>query len=897
MTKRIFTLLVLFSTMIVLGKNAKASHMMGADLQFKCLSNDTIQFTLKFYRDCSGISPDNQYNIDIQSATCGIFTSCLVSLVGSPVEVSPLCPSQISQSSCNGGSLPGVQKWEYSGKIYLPTPCTDYVFSWEDCCRNAAITNIAAPGSTGLRVEATWNKAQADCDNSPAFSALPVPYICLNQLINYNHGGYDPDGDSLVYTMVQPLADATSTFTYNPPFTNTYPLTTPSGTVTFNSATGQLTMTPSGSSPLETTVLAIRIDEYRNDTLIGSVMRDIQVVVLNCNNLSPEIVGNDIQNMQGGNQLANNIVEVCPNSTLTFDVFGHDPDNNNLTIGSNISTVLPGGTFNQNMFTNDSGVIHISWTPTVNDTGTYVITVNMVDDACPVFGQAAYSYIINVPKSTDAGPDISLCWPDTVAQLQVVGGTIFTWSPSTGLSTTNGNSPVAIPSQTTTYYVESDLSNFCKNKDTVIVFVLPALSLNPISTPDTICDGAQVHLFAQITGGGGTGYLVNWTSDVGGFNSSQTNPTDNPNLTTMYYLYVTSGSCQQSDSVAVVVRPTPVSTFSVTPINLCPWGNTTINYSLSNAGLTNNWNFGTAHIVSGTNWGPYVAWWNTPGPKPITLTVTDANGCNSSTTITANVHPQPVADFSGVPLSGCSPMDVIFTNASSNGDSLYSWIFGDGGTSTNENDVHTYNTGDWDVTLYVTTYWGCRDTMTKVAFVHVIDHVVADFTVDCVAGQEYDLSEATFHFTNTSQFADSYEWHFGDGTTSTELNPVHTYGSVGAFTVTLIAFNEYCEDTFTFEPIVIGSWNDIVFPSAFTPNNDAHNDFFHELFNKGVINLHYEIFDRWGQLVFETSSVDGAWDGKFKGEDCEVGVYSWSAEGDMLNGNHIYKKGNVTLLR
>ena len=154
---------------------------------------------------------------------------------------------------------------------------------------------------------------------------------------------------------------------------------------------------------------------------------------------------------------------------MSFDVFSHDPDGNNLSLFSNIATVLNGGTYTVTQFSADSAKVHVVWTPSGIDTGNYVITVTMNDDACPVYGQAAYSFVINVPASTYAGPDISLCWPDTVAQLIVTGGSIFSWTPSTGLSDTSIYNPIAIPGVTTTYYVESDLSSNCKNKEKYII--------------------------------------------------------------------------------------------------------------------------------------------------------------------------------------------------------------------------------------------------------------------------------------------------------------------------------------------------------------------------------------------------------------------------------------------
>ena len=909
MTKKLVLFVSIFCVIAFSNFKASATHIMGADLSFKCLPNDTIEFTLTIYRDCLGITPSASYPIIIESQSgCISPTSCTVFQIGAAIEVSPLCPSQISLSSCTVGigGLPGVQQYKYSGKIQLPTDCPDYLFYWESCCRNDAITNIFDPGNTGTRVEATWNKILAGCDDSPAFSALPVPYICLNQLINYNHGGYDPDGDSLVYSMVMPLSSSTATqvFQYNAGFDQTYPLTTSTGNVNFNPATGQLTFTPVYNVPpiLEITCLAIKIEEYRNDTLIGTVMRDIQMVVLDCSNESPVAtapVDTLIENMNGGTFTGINTIEVCPGSTLSLDVFGHDPDNNTLSMYSNASIVLPGGVSNYTSFLTDSGKIHITWTPTGTDTGNYVINIDMTDDACPVTGHSAYSFIINVPASTYAGPDVSLCWPDTQTQLIATGGAIFAWTPNLGLNDTSIYNPVATPATTTTYYVESDLSSVCKNKDTVIVFVLPALVLNPTASADTVCAGDQVHLFAGVSGGGGAGYNIDWSSVGTPFNSTQTNPFANPNIPTMYFLDVTSGACQQSDSVFVFARPLPNPNFNLSPVNLCPLTHATVNYSLNPAGLVNNWNFGTASIISGTGWGPYTVYWNSAGVKPVILQVTDNTGCTSIDTMFANVHPNPVADFDGIPVEGCAPIDVFFTNTSSGGDSLYLWNFGDGGPSNDENPDHVYGSaGDFDVTLIVTTNWGCKDTMTKTDFVHVIDHVVASFTTDAIAGQEYDLSEATFKFTNTSQYADSYIWLFGDGTTPvTETNPNHTYVNVGTYQVTLIAFNEYCSDTFTFEPIIINSWDDIVFPSGFTPNSDGHNDMFKELFKKGVITLHYTVYNRWGQKVFETSDPNGEWNGKFNNEDCEVGVYIWEATAMMLNGTQIFKKGNVSLLR
>jgi hypothetical protein len=146
---------------------------------------NNYRFTLNFYRDCNGIdAPDPSASVQLYSASCNVNATLNLQLQ-SVTEVSPLCPAQFPNSTCQGGSLPGIEQYVYASNFTLPTLC----------CRNYAITNLYDPGSQNIYAEVLLDNTNGLCNNSPIFTTLPVPYFCANQVFNYNHGAVDIDGD------------------------------------------------------------------------------------------------------------------------------------------------------------------------------------------------------------------------------------------------------------------------------------------------------------------------------------------------------------------------------------------------------------------------------------------------------------------------------------------------------------------------------------------------------------------------------------------------------------------------------------------------------------------------------------------------------------------------------
>lgn len=251
------------------------------------------------------------------------------------------------------------------------------------------------------------------------------------------------------------------------------------------------------------------------------------------------------------------------------------------------------------------------------------------------------------------------------------------------------------------------------------------------------------------------------------------------------YRLVVSNNCGDtvtSEPITLELLPEPVADFSFTTFGLA------VDFQNDSENADDFlWIFGDG--MTSTVENPSYGY---PATDDYTVSLIASNECGSDTlTTTVPVSNQPVANFiTGTPTSGCAPLTVTFFNTSTNGVS-YEWLFpgGSPASSTDFDGTVTYNAaGDYDVTL-IAFNGQVYDTLTVPAIVEVEDVPTPGFTVDLDGGL------ATF--TNTSINADSYEWNFGDNSSSVNPNPTHTYAGSGAYPVTLTAFNACGSSTFT----------------------------------------------------------------------------------------------------
>ena len=320
----------------------------------------------------------------------------------------------------------------------------------------------------------------------------------------------------------------------------------------------------------------------------------------------------------------------------------------------------------------------------------------------------------------------------------------------------------------------------------------------------------------------------------------------------------------------------------------------------------------SANVVATNPWGVPIVWdplgpdGNVSPTVTTTYTVTADNlGCISTDDMTVTVEELPVVSFFGDNLQGCEPHTVNFTNTSVTSSSLVDcvWDFSDGGSVTGCGAVsYTFqNGGLYDVTLTTTSENGCTNSDTYTDYIYVEDFAVAEFTPSQTQLTNI-FTEVVF--TNNSQNATSYSWDFGDNSTSTDVSPTHEfpYDEGGAYVVELIANTPLgCADT---AYATINVTEEVIYyvPNSFTTDGDNYNEYFKPIFTSGYDPYDFEIliFNRWGEIVWESHDVSVGWDGTYGGGQkiVEDGTYTWRIEfKTSANDKRVTVTGHVNLIR
>ena len=261
------------------------------------------------------------------------------------------------------------------------------------------------------------------------------------------------------------------------------------------------------------------------------------------------------------------------------------------------------------------------------------------------------------------------------------------------------------------------------------------------------------------------------------------------------------------------------------------------------------------------------------------------------------VIPRPNAVFDADVTAGCSPLQVNFTEYSTSvmPGSVYEWFFGNGEKTLVQNPDYTYNgSGTFNVTLIVSNQYGCNDTLTKNALIHVYPNPDASFSYH---PQRVSIQDPIVKFyDNSFGYIDHWFWDFGDGTSSDLANNIHTYSDTGAYQIILTVTTDHgCVDS-TFGEVIVTPDNTLFIPNAFTPNHDGHNDVF-TAYGTNIIEFHMDIYTRWGELIFTTDNISQGWDGTFKGDIVQTGVYNLIIRYKDINGNKHSHYGRVSVLR
>ncbi|HVG14265.1 MAG TPA: PKD domain-containing protein [Chitinophagaceae bacterium] len=309
------------------------------------------------------------------------------------------------------------------------------------------------------------------------------------------------------------------------------------------------------------------------------------------------------------------------------------------------------------------------------------------------------------------------------------------------------------------------------------------------------------------------------------------------------------------------------------------------------------WDFGDKSPKVKAGREPVSHTYTTAGTYNVKLTLVDENFCNApdDTTIQLRIATNVQAKFE-TPPAACAPFTAKFKNVSLAGQQFY-WTFGDGTTSRQISPEHLYAIpGTYIVTLKAVDSSTCNVVDSTSVTLIVSDKPTANFSA---APQPPEVNVPVVFTNQSSPDAVRFKWIFGDGDSlvTTASTPVsHEYNATGTFNACLIAYNRYdCTDTIC-KPIqtLIDAAVDV--PNAFTPlSSDANNIIYVRGF--GIAKMRFNIWNRWGQKVFETNTKLVGWDGKYKGVLQPMDVYAYTLEVEFSDGKKLSKKGDITLIR
>jgi gliding motility-associated-like protein len=385
----------------------------------------------------------------------------------------------------------------------------------------------------------------------------------------------------------------------------------------------------------------------------------------------------------------------------------------------------------------------------------------------------------------------------------------------------------------------------------------------------TICIGQSAELTANIA----PSWL--WSPSTGVACTTCQTTTVTPLATTTYTLTITLGPCTATDIVTVTVdNPLPV--FAGPDVEIC--NGSSVQLNAINAGSY--------------TWFPPVGLSCTDCPDPVasppsttTYVVTGTSGCfTTSDTIVVVVNPNPVAVAS--PDVTVCPGDTV--QLVSSGGVEYAWSPAGGLSDPAISDPEAVVFASTTYVVLVENEFGCTDTESVTINVFETPDVTVSNDTTIYLGNNVDL-EATGGVV--------YQWV--PPTYLSDPNSPFPTSQQPQDTITYYVTVTSADGCQTTDSVTINvRWDALVaIPSAFSPNNDGHNDLL-RLLVRGIFDLdHFYVYNRWGELVFETMDVNLGWDGSYKGSEQPVGVYVYSYAGTDHVGNSISGSGSVTLVR
>ena len=284
------------------------------------------------------------------------------------------------------------------------------------------------------------------------------------------------------------------------------------------------------------------------------------------------------------------------------------------------------------------------------------------------------------------------------------------------------------------------------------------------------------------------------------------------------------------------------------------------------------------------------------GKFVVTVNVTEF-GCTEIYSDTLIVYPMPVVGFLFPQELACEPYTIQFSDSSLSWSPIYyAWSFGDGDSSYEQNPVHTYYIPGYynlSLTIRIDTICITEQTMTIDSAIHVF--ISPDAGLEVTPRVQSIFTPTIEVFDQATGYV-SQVIFFADGDSTLLTYDTHRYSDTGWYNVTQWVINQFgCTDT-AVVPIYINPETTIYVPNAFTPNGDGTNEIFLPVV-RDVRRYTFSVFDRWGQIIYETNDPLKGWDGTVKNVKAQSDVYIYLIK--YMDQQYLWyeKRGHFSLLR
>lgn len=549
-----------------------------------------------------------------------------------------------------------------------------------------------------------------------------------------------------------------------------------------------------------------------------------------------------------------------------------------------------GGTYTWNFGGGNTNTTSLNPSYTFTNAGTYTVTLVVIDTASCNKIDSTLTYITVFPSVTVAATASQVPCSDTLQYNgnAVTSGTLntFVWNfqPGGSITTSTINTPINSYTAAGTYTATLLATNNYGCRDSVVVSV-NINTLVPTVTSNTICEGSS----GGLTAGGGTSY--NWSPSSGLSNPNIANPIANPTITTTYSVAITNTltGCSRTLTTVVKVNPKPTANYTYS-INPCGGG---VTFTDQSASGINQWFWNFGNTQTSTLQNPY-QFYNPGGTFSVNLVAGNAFNCYDTIVKVVTVGTPP-------PVSVTADQTIClggFANLLASGGFAYQWLPASSLINPNApNPIATPSTST-QYSVIITNTNSIGDTCKFMLTTNVNVTQVSAFPISATASPTSIILGQTTVLTLSATPGANSTW-YPVGSTSplngytVNSTPPHstTYTVVvqrGPCTDTAVVFVEVIED---------GCFDtDIFVPNTFTPNGDGYND---KMFARGhkLAKVYFAIYNRWGEMVFETNDITVGWDGNYKGRPADVGVFGYYVKYTCLNGKENFKKGNITLIR